>query len=1008
MDEAHDRARQSVCSPKRPGQGNIDYQEFFDSQQGRQQIIDDAATIYENLIWTSDAPREKAGVRVFEAAVHKFMAHACAIREPMLTPADAAGQRLMEEIFIGGFRRRMVTLRQNESPDIDIWPSPFEMWRSYEDLGRQNLDGLKENLQLRYSPINVRAKDIRLLELAPGKRDMPLEGHLIVVSLNTEPIFDAVSYMAGKSSERVLLGCSNESAGHHWSGVAPNTLKALRDIRDEEKPIRLWIRDLCINQRDSDERKMYVGMTKCIYTQAQWVRVWIDQFLDPMEPCVKHLAQFEAIAEQEEEIEITMATLAKNAHVLLGHDPSLWNPLDGIMADDYWTRLWTQQELLMANHVVVHCQSTIITGTGLFTFQHALAEVKTEYVSPTKDPERHALNSRWEKKLKHIVSLAIPSKSFISYRRDYRDWMKAAAVADSKGGPIPYIGSLLNLVLELGKLHTSDPRDRIFALYGLAHDIDPLLADGDYDWTIARTFRYALDRCKKHNYVEYLPYVRRCSDQVQWRGSNGSLYQSFLPTWIPNWMDGLLTKSKFEPFRHEASGPRPCPLGRDRFLKDDEWCMRVRAIKLDGLRFAYPPVNGRAQKILDIFDHLDALSPGGDLILGTAQWLYTLMYRSSTEYKEKSFEDEKAYFRMYRGDFAVAFQAFRDRLREASLRGTDMDNLQEYLLAADQDGSFDKESFNGGVRLMYVYMCRSDILTGRIVLLQSHALGIAENPLKSNQEYVLSLGSASTSDHHAVLEARLEQANLLKKVVDAIKDLVQDCNFDCNDSGIALQAMDNSHVALVSMMLKSESFSPFRCDRNIALGINLTSLQKVLRCANSEDILTLKAEDAPDVVNLVFESADSDRLSEYDIKLMDIDQEHLGIPETEYAANISMPSAEFQKICRDLMALSESVAIECTKEGVKFSCNGDIGSGSVTLRSHTNVDKPENNVEIDLTEPVALTFSLKYLVNFCKASGLSGQVKLCLSNEVPLLVEYGLASNSYLRFYLAPKIGDDE
>jgi len=68
------------------------------------------------------------------------------------------------------------------------------------------------------------------------------------------------------------------------------------------------------------------------------------------------------------------------------------------------------------------------------------------------------------------------------------------------------------------------------------------------------------------------------------------------------------------------------------------------------------------------------------------------------------------------------------------------------------------------------------------------------------------------------------------------------------------------------------------------------------------------------------------------------------------------------------------------------------------------VDKPSQNVGIDLTEPVSLTFSLKYLVNFCKASGLSDTVKLCLSNEVPLLVEYGLAGNSHLRFYLAPKV----
>jgi proliferating cell nuclear antigen len=118
--------------------------------------------------------------------------------------------------------------------------------------------------------------------------------------------------------------------------------------------------------------------------------------------------------------------------------------------------------------------------------------------------------------------------------------------------------------------------------------------------------------------------------------------------------------------------------------------------------------------------------------------------------------------------------------------------------------------------------------------------------------------------------------------------------------------MDNSHVALVSMMLKSEAFSPFRCDRNIALGINLVSLMKVLRAAQSSDILTLKAEDAPDVVNLVFESPDKDRISEYDIKLMDIDQEHLGIPDTEYAATIAMPSSEFQRICKDLSAISES------------------------------------------------------------------------------------------------------
>lgn len=107
-----------------------------------------------------------------------------------------------------------------------------------------------------------------------------------------------------------------------------------------------------------------------------------------------------------------------------------------------------------------------------------------------------------------------------------------------------------------------------------------------------------------------------------------------------------------------------------------------------------------------------------------------------------------------------------------------------------------------------------------------------------------------------------------------------------------------------------------------------------------------------------------------------------------------------------MLTLACTVTIEASKDGVKFSCQGDIGNGSVTLRQHSNVDKPNESIEIELSEPVSLTFSLKYLVNFCKASALSNTVKICLSNEVPLLVEYALAGSSYLRFYLAPKVRD--
>ncbi|KAJ3372051.1 proliferating cell nuclear antigen [Allomyces arbusculus] len=261
-----------------------------------------------------------------------------------------------------------------------------------------------------------------------------------------------------------------------------------------------------------------------------------------------------------------------------------------------------------------------------------------------------------------------------------------------------------------------------------------------------------------------------------------------------------------------------------------------------------------------------------------------------------------------------------------------------------------------------------------------------------------------------MLEARLPSAVTLKKIIDAVKELVQDANFDCNDSGIALQAMDSSHVALVALLMRAEGFDPYRCDRNIALGINFATLAKVMKCAGNDDNLTIKAGEDADVLSLYehLPVHDSDRISEFDIKLMDVDADHLGIPETDYSATIKMPSAEFQRICRDLSVMSETVTIEAVKDAVKFIASGDTGSGSITVKPNQAVDKKDMEVTVTLQEPVKLAFSLKYLNHFAKAATLAGSVTLSLSDDVPLMVEFAMDNDlGYLRFYLAPKIGDE-
>ncbi|CAN1167048.1 Proliferating cell nuclear antigen [Linum perenne] len=259
-----------------------------------------------------------------------------------------------------------------------------------------------------------------------------------------------------------------------------------------------------------------------------------------------------------------------------------------------------------------------------------------------------------------------------------------------------------------------------------------------------------------------------------------------------------------------------------------------------------------------------------------------------------------------------------------------------------------------------------------------------------------------------MLELRLVQGSLLKKVMDAIKDLVNDANFDCSSTSFALQAMDSSHVALVALLLRAEGFEHFRCDRNISMGMNLGNMAKMLKCAGNDDIITIKGDDGSDTVTFMFESPTQDKISDFEMKLMDIDSEHLGIPDAEYQAIVRMPSAEFTRICKDLATIGDTVVISVTKEGVKFSTRGDIGSANVVLRQNTTVDKPEEATIIEMNDPVSLTFALRYMNSFTKAAPLSNTVTLSLSAELPIVVEYKIAEMGYIRFYLAPKIEEDE
>merc|ERR1711908_243 len=190
-------------------------------------------------------------------------------------------------------------------------------------------------------------------------------------------------------------------------------------------------------------------------------------------------------------------------------------------------------------------------------------------------------------------------------------------------------------------------------------------------------------------------------------------------------------------------------------------------------------------------------------------------------------------------------------------------------------------------------------------------------------------------------------------------------------------------------------------------GMNVESLSKVFKICGPTDSLKLRWQNDADTLNFQCENSEDDRIADFDLKLMQIESGHMEIPEQQYKVVAKLPSAEFQRICRDLKEFGETMHVKASKEGITFSVKGDVGAGNVMLKPR-EAEKPEEKVSLTVHEPVTATFALRYLVNFAKAAPLSGAVELGLGPDAPILVKYDLerSENGFMQFYLAPKIDE--
>ena len=257
-----------------------------------------------------------------------------------------------------------------------------------------------------------------------------------------------------------------------------------------------------------------------------------------------------------------------------------------------------------------------------------------------------------------------------------------------------------------------------------------------------------------------------------------------------------------------------------------------------------------------------------------------------------------------------------------------------------------------------------------------------------------------------ILEVKTVQSSAFRILIEALKEILTDANFEFDEHGIKIMAMDSSHTVLVHLKLNSDNFEEFKCNTKLILGINMINLFKLIKTMSNNDTLTLYVEeDNQSVLGIKIENSEKNTITRYKLNLMDLHEDNIQIPPTIFESVITLPSSDFQKICRDMHNLADDIEIKSVGSQLIFNCKGDFASQETCIgEANSGMTFIQNQHPDEIVQGL---FALKHLVLFSKCTNLCNSIELYLKNDYPLIIKYTVASLGSIKLCLAPKMDEN-
>ena len=170
------------------------------------------------------------------------------------------------------------------------------------------------------------------------------------------------------------------------------------------------------------------------------------------------------------------------------------------------------------------------------------------------------------------------------------------------------------------------------------------------------------------------------------------------------------------------------------------------------------------------------------------------------------------------------------------------------------------------------------------------------------------------------------QSGTMKTLVEVLKDVLKECSIVVDASGLSVMSMSHNKCSIVFLKLDANSFEDFRCDEEVHLGVEMLELFRLMKTVTNQDVLSLYVlKHNSDKLGIEIDNADKKTKTVFSLNLKPLDYHHFEIDDIDFKSVITMPSAYFQSLMRNMNQIADYVTIHSEGDKLSFHCQGRHG-----------------------------------------------------------------------------------